>query len=178
MLHQTLTTNPRLRAWLRRQLPFLATIVLVLALDQISKALVRFYLLPGESFPDTGWFRLTHVLNSGASFGLFQGKNVALAITGLIGVLAIILYYRYMSVQSIWLRIALGLQLGGAIGNLTDRARLGYVTDFFDVGAWPVFNVADSSLVTGILLAIAFTFWGEWKRPNTGASQPPDASSP
>ncbi len=169
-----MTRSPRPPGWLRRQLPFLGTVVLVLALDQVSKALVRSYLLPGESFPDTGWFRLTHILNSGASFGLFQGKNAALAITGLIGVLAIILYYRYMSAQSIWLRIALGLQLGGAVGNLTDRARQGYVTDFFDVGAWPIFNVADSSLVVGIFLAVGLTFWGERQRAKTEETKPPE----
>lgn len=162
----------------RHELPFIGTVALIIVLDQISKALVRAYLLPGESVPDHGFFRLTHVINTGASFGLLQGKNVALAVTGAIGVLAIILYYRYLSSHGMLIRLALGLQLGGAIGNLIDRARRGYVTDFFDVGAWPVFNVADSSLVIGIALAAVFTLFKEKAHSSSPASKPPGESPP
>lgn len=140
----------------RREWPFLGAAALILALDQASKYLVRANLALGESIPSQGWLRLTHISNTGASFGLFSGRSFALAITGAIGILALALYYKYLSSRGALIRAALGLQLGGATGNLIDRLRLGYVTDFFDVGAWPVFNLADSGIVVGVALVIGF----------------------
>lgn len=163
----------------RQEAAFFVALAGVLALDQISKALVRAYLLPGESVPSQGWLRLTHVINTGASFGLFQGKTLALAITGAVGILALFLYYRYMGSQSLLIRVALGLQLGGALGNLADRWRLGYVTDFFDVGAWPVFNVADSALTVGIFTVIIYTFYREREQHLPPQSKgPPEKEGP
>ncbi|HEX3247131.1 MAG TPA: signal peptidase II, partial [Chloroflexota bacterium] len=74
-----------------------------------------------------------------------------------ITVIGVILYsFRQMSRPSIILTLALGLQLGGAIGNLIDRVRFGYVVDFMDLSVWPVFNVADSAIVCGVI-GLAYT---------------------
>ena len=77
----------------------------------------------------------------------------------ILNVIFIVIIYKYLENPPLLIRLAFGLQMGGAIGNLTDRFRLGYVTDFIDVGWWPVFNIADSSIVMGItVMAFYFTF--------------------
>ncbi|MBI4305742.1 MAG: signal peptidase II, partial [Chloroflexi bacterium] len=88
----------------------------------------------------------------------FQDQAMILTVISFIAVAAIIWFYRN-AISSPLLRAALGLQLGGAFGNLLDRLRLGYVVDFIDVGPWPIFNLADSSIVVGIaILAWHFGF--------------------
>jgi signal peptidase II len=82
-------------------------------------------------------------------------------VTTFFGLAAILLYYLYPPMEHGVLRLALGLQLGGAMGNLADRVRLGKVTDFIDVGPWPSFNVADSSIVVGVAIIIGFFLLAE-----------------
>ncbi|GAB4419982.1 MAG: hypothetical protein Kow00106_16390 [Anaerolineae bacterium] len=138
----------------RHWLLLVSVVALVLLADQISKAYVAAHLplhdswAPVKALEDV--FRFTHVRNSGAAFGLFpQGGFLFLGIAILVS--AIILYYYRQIPADAWLvRLALGLQLGGALGNALDRLRLGYVVDFFDVSYWPVFNVADSCVVLGV----------------------------
>jgi len=74
--------------------------------------------------------------------------------------LAIVLYYRYLPTGSWLVCLSLGLQLGGAIGNLLDRIRFGHVVDFVDIGFWPIFNVADLAIVTGVAI-LAYCLWHE-----------------
>ena len=132
--------------------------VLVFLLDQLSKYLVIQLLVAGASYPFRGFFRFTHVHNSGSAFGILQGQNTPLIFISFIGIIILVLIYRSQPYPSNWLRLSLGLQLGGAFGNLIDRLRLGFVTDFIDIGPWPVFNLADASIVTGlVLLAWVFT---------------------
>lgn len=127
-----------------------------LILDQITKWIVIENLAVGESWPATGFFRFTHAWNTGTAFSLFEGQGDILTWVslGAVGVLTWI----YSSIDNPpWvLRIAFGMQFGGAIGNIIDRIRLGHVTDFFDVGPWPIFNIADSSIVIGIVLMIFY----------------------
>jgi signal peptidase II len=125
---------------------------LVLLLDQFTKYLVIQLLPFRSSFPLEGFLRFTHVHNTGSAFGILQGLNTPLIFVSFIGVIILVLIYRSQPHPSNWLRLSLGLQLGGAFGNLIDRLRLGYVTDFIDVGPWPVFNLADASIVTGLVL--------------------------
>ena len=133
-------------------------LLLALSSDQFTKWLVIENLARGESWPATGFFQFTHAWNTGTAFSLFQGQGdiltwVSLAAVGVLG-------WIYKSIDNPpWvLRIAFGLQLGGAIGNVIDRFRLGHVTDFINVGPWPIFNIADSSIVIGISRMI-FYFW-------------------
>jgi signal peptidase II len=82
-------------------------------------------------------------------------------VTTFFGLAAILLYFLYPPMEHGVLRLALGLQLGGAVGNLADRVRLGKVTDFMDVGPWPAFNVAESSIVVGVTIIIGFFLLAE-----------------
>ena len=134
---------------------FLAAL-LVVAADQLTKMWVRSY-PEGHLIYKTGFFRLTDVHNTGAVFGLFQGHSLTLIIVAVAGVvlflcLALFLHRRFPILVTIPNRVALGLILGGTLGNLIDRLRLGYVTDFIDFRIWPAFNVADPCIVIGTII--------------------------
>ena len=135
-----------------KDLVLLQLAVLVFLCDQFTKFLVREFLQFRFSFPQEGFFRLTHTHNTGSAFGLFQGQNLPLIFASLVGIAVLVLIFNSQPRQGPLLRLSIGLQLGGAAGNLLDRFLLGHVTDFIDVGAWPVFNVADASIVTGLVL--------------------------
>jgi len=147
------------RPWLRRGL-FLGAAALVLALDQATKETIRAFLDRGESWPSPDWpVRIRYVTNTGAAFGILQDQTAFLIVTTILGLGAIYLYYRYPPFHHLLAPVAIGMMLGGAVGNLLDRVRLGRVTDFIDFPAWPAFNVADSSIVVGVaalLLGYAF----------------------
>jgi signal peptidase II len=133
-----------------------AVALLILVADQISKHLVLSNLNPGQSWnPVTSlapWVSITHVTNTGAAFGLFPDRGSLFVVIAVTVVVAIIFYYRHLPTGQWWIKVSLGLQLGGALGNLLDRLRLGYVIDFIDFKIWPVFNVADSSIVVGVAI--------------------------
>jgi signal peptidase II len=145
-------TSLRLR-W-RRDLLFFSTAAAVVALDQLTKHLIRANLDQGDAFPE-GWpVRLVHVTNTGAAFGILQEQNAFLVVTTLIGVAAILLYYWYPPFEHAMMTAAVGMILGGAVGNLSDRLRLGEVTDFIHFPHYPAFNVADSSIVVGVIALV------------------------
>ena len=126
--------------------------LLVFLADQFSKYLVGEFLEFRESFPDTGFFRITHTFNTGSAFGLFQDQNTPLIWVSVIGIAILVLIYRSQRFPTGLLRLSLGLQIGGAVGNLVDRVRLKHVTDWVDIGPWPVFNLADASIVSGLAI--------------------------
>ena len=135
---------------------FLIGLFIVFA-DQLSKMWVRANLYLGQSIFDVGFFQITHVHNTGAAFGLFQGQSFALTIVAIIGIIAVLLCvffcHRFLPFLDNMLgKSALGLVLGGTVGNLIDRLRFGFVTDFIDFRVWPVFNVADSAVTVGIII--------------------------
>ena len=139
---------------------FSLTALLVVAADQLSKLWIRSY-SEGQLIFEAGFFRITHIHNTGASFGLFQGQSFSLTIVAFIGIVLVLLYVfllprRFPFLDTRLSRLALGLVLGGTIGNLIDRLRFGYVTDFVDIGIWPTFNVADSAITAGIILFAYF----------------------
>ena len=140
-----------------RDLPFFGVAIGIFAFDWITKAIVRANLAIGESWPDEDWLvKFTHVTNSGAAFGILQGQELFLIVTAFIAIGAIVFYYMFPPLEHGLLRLALGLQLGGAAGNLLDRIRFGEVTDFVDFPRYPEFNVADSSIVIGLFVIGAF----------------------
>ncbi len=130
----------------------LQSAALVFLLDQLTKYLVIQTLAPGMSFPFRGFFRFTHVHNTGSAFGIFQGFNTPLIFVSIIGIIILTMIYRSQERPGNLLRLSLALQLGGAFGNLVDRVRLGFVTDFIDIGPWPVFNIADAAIVSGLFI--------------------------
>jgi len=135
----------------------LLTAAAVLLVDQVTKTLAQFYLarVPDQSIPMAGdVLRLTYVANRGAAFGILQDQTLFFVVVGLAVIAVIVASYRYFPVNGPLLNLALGLQLGGALGNLLDRVRHGYVIDFVDVAIWPVFNVADSAILMGVSILV------------------------
>ncbi len=128
----------------------------VVIVDQLAKAAVTSNLSPGESIQVIGeYLRIVFGQNSGALFGLFKDNAAMFGIVSLV-VIALIVIYEARAGTSLYLTVTLGLLLGGAVGNMVDRLRLGYVVDFVDVGIgstrFYTFNVADSAISLAILL--------------------------
>jgi signal peptidase II len=133
----------------------------IVAFDQWTKAWVRANVPLGADWlpASLAWLepyaRIRHTFNTGAAFGLFQQGGLIFAILAVIVSVLIISYFPQTSRRDWWLRLALALQLGGALGNLTDRiARSGQVTDFISVGNFAIFNVADSCISVGVVILI------------------------
>jgi len=139
-------------------LVFLGIAGTVVVFDQIAKAWLVANVSPGEVVEVLGdWVRLIFSQNSGALFGLFRDNAVLFGIVSL-AVIGLIVAYHGRAGRSLYMSIALGLLLGGAIGNLVDRLRIGYVVDFIDIGIgdWRfyTFNLADSAISLAIVLLI------------------------
>jgi signal peptidase II len=138
---------------------FVGLAAAILATDQLTKAWLTSFLAPGESVQLVDdLLRLIHGQNAGGLFGLFQGQALPFALVSLV-VVGLIVGYHARSGRSAYLTITLGLLLGGALGNLFDRLRLGYVVDFVDAGIgsvrWYTFNVADAAISMAIVLLLA-----------------------
>ncbi len=151
----------------------------IIALDQWTKALVRENIPLGGSWLPAGWealmpyARIVHWYNTGAAFGMFQGYSWVFTILAFVVAGLIIYYYPQVAGMDWWLRLALGMQLAGALGNLIDRLMLeGKVTDFISVGTFPVFNVADASISVGVAVLLLGTWIKEW-----GAEEKTEAGS-
>src|SRR5690242_16692943 len=145
------------RAFPLRGLLFLGLAAIVVVSDQLTKRVMEDRLRDKPSIPIVDdILRLTYVQNRGAAFGLLQDQTAFFVLVGILVIGVIAASYRYLPRSGFLLHLALGLQLGGAIGNLVDRVRQGYVVDFVDFGYranwWPVFNVADSAIVVGVAL--------------------------
>jgi len=136
---------------------FFLVATLVVVGDQLSKSWIRSNLATGQSLPEGGFFFLTYICNTGAVFGLFRDHSFPLTIVGFVGIAIVFVYAFYVCRRFSFLnnglsKAALGSILGGTIGNLIDRLRFGYITDFIGVGIWPPFNVADSSITVGVVV--------------------------
>jgi signal peptidase II len=142
--------------------PALALASVVIAADQVTKALVRSRLAEGEAWPSTdALLAISHVENAGAAFGILQGAGTWLLAVTVIGVIGIFVYlWRFPPRNGLYL-VALALILGGAVGNLIDRATKGTVTDFIDPTHYPAFNLADSSIVVGVCAIVLLSFLEE-----------------
>ena len=164
------------RSGLVLAIPFLALGTIVFAADQATKHAVVTLIEWGDAVTVTPFLWITHVTNTGSAFGLLQGQSGFLMLASVIGVLAVIFYYRANGRESLLLRIALGLVLGGALGNLADRLFRGAVVDFIDVQIWPgfhwpAFNIADSSLLIGLTL-LAFYVMRQRERRHHETTRP------
>jgi signal peptidase II len=145
--------------------------------DQATKAWLRSALAPGERLEVVGdLVRLVHSQNSGALFGLFRDQALLFGLVST-GVVALIIWYHGSSGRNTPMTIALGLLLGGAIGNLIDRFRLGYVTDFVDLGIgdvrWYTFNVADAAVSMAIVLLVVLAVL-PWRADRVEPTEPSD----
>jgi signal peptidase II len=137
---------------------------LIVLSDQWTKSLVRARYDLGELHPIAeGWFNLTYLRNTGAAWGLFGGQNGGLLILSVVVLVALIAFRRSFLAPTWEHRLALALMIGGILGNLLDRLRYGWVTDFLDFywkeWHWPAFNIADAAICTGVGLYILSSFW-------------------
>jgi signal peptidase II len=120
--------------------------------DQLTKQVVGRTLALGESVDLVGPFTVHHVQNSGIAFGLFGSRtSIVIGVTA-VAVGAMLVFFARSGRRHPVLPVALGLVLGGSIANLVDRVRLGHVTDFLDLAAWPAFNLADTFIVVGVAI--------------------------
>ncbi|MGB9803802.1 signal peptidase II [Desulfofundulus sp.] len=157
-------------------MPFWLTALITFILDQVSKELVQHLMREGESVPVIPRiFHLTYIRNPGAAFGLFAYHTGFFIVVTLFVVTGALVFSVYLPSRRRLLHLPLGLIIGGALGNLVDRVRFGVVVDFLDFRVWPVFNLADTAIVTGTFLLVFLLWWEdqEKKRKRVG----PDAEN-
>lgn len=164
-------------------------IAAVLIADQVTKSLIHDRLGPGGDLIEIRVIphvlRLIYVENTGAAFGIFQGRSPILTILAMGVIVFLVVYFRQAIARSIWLSVALGLQLGGALGNVVDRFRHGFVIDFINVPRWPTFNVADSAITVGVIMLGLYLLTRDISHvssdnpnvPSGSSRQMPDANS-
>lgn len=153
---ETAVSRQSTPAPLTQKLLMIGTASIVLLADQLTKLLIEARIplnTSWEPFNGLGHlFRITHVANTGTAFGLFPNGSFLFGALAIVVGLFLLYYNHILPANQTALRLALGLQLGGALGNLIDRLRIGHVTDFLDFGWWPVFNVADMAIVGGVIV--------------------------
>lgn len=142
-----------------------ATAVAIVGVDQLSKSIIVDAIGPGRDTArialGTGWAAIEYAENSGAAFGLFSNLTPVLAVVSAAVLVGVLIHFFRTPNPTLLGAVSVGAIAGGALGNLLDRIRLGYVVDFVAIGPWPNFNVADSAITLGVL-GLA---WG-WVRPN------------
>ena len=146
--------------WLQRAWLVLLVAGIIITLDQLTKEWVRDNIPKFSSMIPIpalgGYFVFEHVDNYGAAFGILQNQGSLFIVIAVVVAIAILVYVRYLPIDQTFVRFLLGLQLGGAVGNLLDRINQGFVTDFVKMGIpgvyyWPNYNIADSSIVIGVI---------------------------
>lgn len=140
-------------------MPSIILTILIIIADQWSKHIIEANMTPGLSLPVIpNIFHITYILNPGAAFGILENQRgffIAIAIAML---LAAIYFYPRIPAKYHMLRFGVCLLVGGASGNVIDRIKTGYVVDFFDLRVWPVFNIADIAIVSGVICVIIAMF--------------------
>ena len=159
-------------------MPHFLLTLLVLAFDQFIKVIVTVKLDPLQSvtvIKDV--FTITYVRNYGAAFGILQSKTLFLITLSIAVILLVWINRNKLSGYPKVFQVGLGLALGGALGNLVDRIRLGYVVDFLDFHFWPVFNLADIAIVCGVgLMILGFYYDHKAEAGKNLSDAPPEVS--
>jgi signal peptidase II len=155
---------------------FIGLAIAVLIADQLAKAWLVSVLAPGQRTEVVGTYvRLVHTQNTGAIFGLFRDQAILFAFVS-VGVVGMIIWFHGNAGRNTLLSIGLGLLLGGALGNMADRFRYGYVVDFVDLGIgnlrWYTFNVADAAISCALLLLLLSVFLPDGRRPAGSGPRP------
>ncbi len=145
---------------------YLILFLLVLVADQYTKLAITQDFFLGQSVPVLkGIFNLTYVQNTGGAFGIMRNSTNLFIVISIVVILFIIYFLIKEEKKDIYVQIIFSLVLGGAISNLIDRLRLGFVVDFIDFQVWPVFNIADAAITVGmVLLLIRILFNKEPKK--------------
>lgn len=157
-----------LRPWLLA----LLTAVVVVLVDQASKSLVRGSLVPGEARSVLPGLQFVNTRNRGIAFGFLPGQHWAITVLIAVALLILLVYFaRHSTLALIWLPT--GMLIGGALGNVFDRVRAGYVTDFLKLPlGWPPFNLADAAITIGVLLLVVVIERRGVGEPQPGAVEP------
>ena len=146
----------------------------VVGLDQATKHWAT-ATLGGQTGPAMttlgGWLSFDYTLNRGAAFGVMAGSDVLFVVVAVMVVLVMVAGIIWYPARRHSMLFSIGLQLGGAAGNLIDRVRLGYVVDFIYVKLFPVFNLADTAIVTGAALLAWVWLHPDTARPNRVATR-------
>ena len=148
--------------------------LLAIAADRLSKLWVVSSLeleVPWAPVPALGkWFTFTYIHNTGAAFGMFPQAGTLFAVVQALVLVGLILWYDRLPVHHLPVRAAVGLIMAGALGNLIDRLTTRYVVDFLDFKFWPIFNLADSAVVVGVVILGLYMLLGEEASPEARAS--------
>ncbi len=156
----------------------------IIALDQFTKALVVKHIpflgtwLPPQVADLEPYFRIVHWHNSGAAFGLFQNGNLIFTILAIVASAFIVAFFPTIDKREWGLRTAMIFQLAGAVGNLIDRLRFGYVIDYISIKDFPVFNIADASISVGVAILLLDVLLTELRERRNSASQPESHTQP
>lgn len=144
--------------YLRDYLTLFAIGGAIIILDQITKTLVRMNLALGETWSPWEWLepfaRIVNWKNTGAAFGILPSLGDFITILAIVVAIAIVYYFPRVPREDWTMRLAMGLEFGGAVGNLFDRLTIGWVTDFVSIWRFPVFNVADLSITLGVIVLL------------------------
>jgi len=158
-----------LKKYLRDYLVLFSVVGLILLVDQYTKALVRQNISLGEMWAPWPWLlpyaRIVNWYNTGVAFGMFQGLGMMFSVVAVVVSIAIIYYFPRVPAKDWTLRLAMILQMGGALGNLIDRVIQGHVTDFISIGTFAVFNVADACITTGVVILLLGVYLQERRKP-------------
>ena len=146
-----------------------AVVAAAVAGDQVTKYVVRSHLAVGDSVKVIGPFTIHRVQNSGIAFGLFGSRTSLVIAFTAVAVCAMLVFFARAGRRHPVMPVALGLVLGGSIANLIDRIRLGHVTDFLDLVAWPAFNLADTFIVVGVGILFGTLVLGDRSQQMHGA---------
>lgn len=148
-----------------------STAIAVTAFDQATKALVVTWLGPDQAYQRWElagpWLAFEYVENTGAAFGILAGRVWLLSVLAVVVAIGFLVAFLRDLPRSRWLRLSIGLVIGGGIGNFLDRLRLGYVIDFLAVGVWPRFNLADTAITIGLILLALTALREETPRETT-----------
>lgn len=175
------TSKPSTKNYLRDYLTLFSFAGIIIILDQASKAVVRANLALTETWVPWDWLhpfaRIVHWKNTGAAFGMLPGFSDVFTVLAIIVSVAILYYYPQVPREDWLLRLAMGLQLGGALGNLYDRLTIGWVTDFISIWIIPVFNVADFCITAGVVVLL-LSVWLKERNQLSPPAQPTSPNSP
>jgi signal peptidase II len=151
----------------------------IIVVDQVTKWVIRTNLAFSETWSPWDWLapyaRIVNWRNTGAAFGIFQNLNDVFKILAVIVSVIIIYYFPRIPKNEWYVRVALGMQLAGAVGNLISRLVQGYVTDFISLGTFAVFNVADSSISVGVAILLVGVWVNEWREKQRHKDQNQEA---
>lgn len=158
--------------YLRDYLTLFAIGGTIIILDQITKTIVRMNLALGEIWSPWQWsepfVRFVNWKNTGAAFGMLPSLGDFITILAVVVAIAIVYYFPRVPRQDWTMRLAMGLEFGGAVGNLFDRLTIGWVTDFISIWRFPVFNIADLSITLGVIVLLL----GVWSQERGKVSSP------